>query len=137
MEAHFLAHQVEGQGPSEFRAEPWFNAPGDCIVFQTVDEAVVAERIDEILTIYHSAIDDRPIGFQIKGVQALIRKFGWDGLAFESQGSGDSITGVSITALLLAAYDEGPRTLGRRHAYSQVMDQPPHFRISRDELLVG
>ena len=44
-----------------FVVRPWYNRQGDCLVYQTVDEAAVAERIDALLTIYRSAIEDRPI----------------------------------------------------------------------------
>jgi hypothetical protein len=73
MEKHFLADMMEGS-PS-FKAEPWYNPDGDCIVFKMVDEAVVADRIDEVLTVYNSAVDNRPIGFQIKGVIAVVRRY--------------------------------------------------------------
>ena len=101
MEKHFLSDIVEGE--PTFRAEPWYNPHGDCLVFQMADEAVVAQRIDEVLTIYRSAIDDRPIGFQIKGVQAIIRTFGWEGLAVTHRADHDSVKSISIAAILLAA----------------------------------
>lgn len=119
MEEHFLSGLV--QGGQEFRAEPWYNPHGDCITYQTADEAVVRDRIDELLTIYRSAIDNRPIGFQVKGVMAIIRKFGLCGIAVESTAKGDSIKSVSLAALLLAAYENGPMTLRRREAYAGVM----------------
>jgi len=81
MEEHFLRDATDGE--PEFRPEPWYNAYGDCIVYQMVNEAVVGERIDEVLTIYRSAVDNRPIGYQIKGVAAIVRRFGFDGLAKE------------------------------------------------------
>ena len=83
MEKHFLADKMEGA--SEFRAEPWYNPYGDCIVYQMADEAVVADRVDELLTVYKSAVDDRPIGYQIKGVAAIIGKFGLDGLVVRAE----------------------------------------------------
>jgi len=122
MEKHFLSDIVEGE-PS-FRAEPWYNPHGDCLVFQLADQAVVAERIDEVLTIYRSAIDNRPIGFQIKGVHAIIRTYGWEGLAVEHETDANSVKSVSITALLLAAYEKGPKTVGRRRAYASVLECP-------------
>lgn len=73
MEEHFLHKHVKGE--KRFRAEPWFNVAGDCIEYQTVNEAVVADRIDEKLTIYRSVITDKPIGFKIKGVEALLPKW--------------------------------------------------------------
>jgi hypothetical protein len=133
MEKHFLADRMEGT-PS-FRAEPWYNPYGDCIVYQMADEAVVADRVDELLTVYNSAIDNRPIGFQIKGVAGIIRKLGLVGLTVESQADARSVKSISITALLLAAYEEGPRTLSRRKAYASAMDFPAKSQtIPADEL---
>jgi hypothetical protein len=126
MEKHFLQSMMRGR--PKFRAEPWYNPHGDCVVFQLADEAFVAERIDELLTVYHSVIDKRTIGFQIKGVQAMINKFGLDGLAVTSETDSDGVKSVSIAALLLAAYEEGPRTVGRRKAYSVVMECPTDRR---------
>ena len=116
MEKHFLADRMEGT--PEFRPEPWYNPYGDCIIYQMADEAVVARRVDELLTVYHSAIDNRPIGFQIKGVVAIIKKFGLDGMILSSETGTDTLKRVSIALLLLAAYEDGPRTLGRRRAYA-------------------
>jgi hypothetical protein len=133
MEKHFLADVMSGE--SEFRAAPWYNPYGDCIVYKLADEAVVANRVDELLTIYNSAVDDRPIGFQIKGVQAIIRKCGLDGLGVHSTGNGREVTGISVVAVLLAAYEDGPRTLGRRMAYATAMECPGGARtIAADEL---
>lgn len=135
MEKHFLESMMEGEEGPRFRAEPWYNPHGDCIVYQMADEAVVAERVDEVLTIYRSAVDGRPIGFQIKGVGAMVRRFGLDGLAFESESDAEGVRSVSVVALLLAAYEEGPRTLGRRRAYAAAMECPAEKRsIPTDEL---
>jgi hypothetical protein len=122
MEKHFLADTMCGE--SEFKAEPWYNPYGDCIIYKMADEAVVANRVDEILTIYHSAVDERPIGFQIKGVHAIIRKCGLDGLGLHTTRNAQEVKNISILALLLAAYDDGPRTLGRRIAYAAAMGCP-------------
>ncbi len=121
MGKHFLADMMAGEGKPEFRAEPWYNPHGDCIVYKTADEAVVADRIDELLTVYNSAVDNRPIGFQIKGVHAIICKLGLDGLAVASEADAGGVKSISIAALLLAAYEEGEPTLARRRAYASVM----------------
>lgn len=135
MEKHFLADKMEGR--PTFTPEPWYNPHGDCIIYQLADEAVVAERIDELLTVYNSAIDDRPIGFQIKGVQAILGKLGYDALTVHSRTDPHekSVRSISIVALLLAAYEEGPRTLKRRKGYALAMDCPVASRtIPADQL---
>jgi hypothetical protein len=135
VETHFLAEAV-GTAPT-FSAEPWYNPYGDCIVYKLVDEAAAADRIDDLLTIYRSADDNRPIGFQIKGVAAIIRKFGLAGLAVAPAVDGSSMTSVSIAAIILAAYEEGAPTIGRRNGYATAMefDVPKgKRRIPREEL---
>ena len=129
MEKHFLADMMEGE--PTFRAEPWYNRDGDCIVYKMADEAAVADRVDELLTVYNSAVDNRPIGFQIKGVHAIISKFGLDGLAVASEANADGVKSISIVLLLLAAYEEGPRTLSRRRAYAAAMQCPAEKRTIR------
>lgn len=133
MEKHFLKSAVNGT--PAFKAEPWYNPFGDCIVYHMANEAIVADRIDEILTIYRSAIDNCSIGYQIKGVYALIRKFGWDGLACRHETSDGEVTSVSIAALLLAAYEDGPKTPNRRRAYASVMEYPQGHGIPREDLV--
>ena len=133
MEKHFLADMM--QGTPTFRAEPWYNAEGDCIVYKMADEALVADRVDELLTVYNSAVDNRPIGFQIKGVLAIIKKFGFDALAVSSEADDQGMKSISIIALLLAAYEEGPRTFARRKAYAVAMQCPvENGTIPADEL---
>jgi hypothetical protein len=131
MEKHFLADTM--QGKPTFKAEPWYNPYGDCIVYKMADEAIVAERVDELLTVYNSAVDNRPIGFQIKGVRAIVGKLGLDGLVVASQADTHGVRSISIARLLLAAYEEGPQTLARRKAYAAAMS-PVERTIPADEL---
>lgn len=133
METHFLDEFVEGE--PGFAPEPWYNPYGDCVTFALADEARIADRIDGVLTIYRSAIDNRPIGYQIKGVMAIVRKFGFDGLSIESNATGGELQGVSVTALLLAAYDAGPRNVLRREAYTTALEQAPAARFKASELV--
>ena len=101
MEAHFLEGFVEGE--PGFGPEPWYNPYGDCVTLAVADEARVADRIDGVLTIYRSAIDNRPIGYQIKGVIAIVKRFGFYGVSIESEATGGELRSVSVAALLLAA----------------------------------
>ena len=135
MEKHFLDNLMSDEGAPEFRPEPWYNPEGDCIIYETANEAVIADRIDEILTVYRSATDDRPIGFEIKGIQAILMKFGWDGLAVSSESHEGEVTSISIAALLLAAYEDGPKNISRRHAYASAIASPPHQGLSAKDLV--
>jgi hypothetical protein len=133
MEKHFLDHLVAGEQREQ--AKPWYNPEGDCIIYQIADEAVVAERIDEVLTVYRSVITDKLIGCQIKGVAALAKRCGWEGVLVQCRSDDDQILEVSLFALLLAAYEQGPKTIGRRKGYADAFescaDRP---RIRADDL---
>jgi len=134
MEKHFLADMMEGT--PTFKAEPWYNPHGGCISYKMADEAVVADRVDEWLTVYNSAVDNRPIGFQMKGVRAIITKFGVDGLAVSWESDARGVKSISVAMLLLAAYEQGPRTMSRRKAYAKAMC-PPDKTIPADDLQVA
>jgi len=130
MEEHFLKDFVSG--PQKFSPAAWYNPHGDCIIYQTSDEGVVAERVDDLLTIYHSALDGRAIGYQIKGVRAIMQVYGLDGIQVECTRSGEELIEVSLSAILLAAYERGPKTIGRRKAYAGAFDsftRQPQLRI--------
>jgi hypothetical protein len=136
MESHFLKDFVSGPPGQGRIQEPWYNPDGDCIIYQTSDEAIVADRIDESLTIYRSVEAGKAIGFQIKGVLAIIKRFGLDGMQVEwSEDLEHELQSVSTYALLLAAYDVGPRTIGRRRGYADALESAAnHPRIQLDDL---
>lgn len=134
MDEHFLKEIVSGVSrATSDTPKPWFNPAGDCITFQMADEAVVADRIDGLLTIYRSAIDERPIGFQIKGVAAITRRFGLKGICVECRSDKHELQEVSISALLLAAYEQGPLTISRREGYATALDCATNSRIVAEE----
>ncbi len=136
MEEHFLKDFVDGLEMSEtFLAEPWYNKYGDCVIYQTVDEAVVADRVDDLLTIYRSEIDNRAIGFQLKDVLALAKKSGADAVQVETsteEGADGNVKRIEIelTYLLLAAYEELPATTNRREAYAKVLSEKTRFELT-------
>lgn len=133
MEEHFLKDFVSG--PSGFPPKPWYNPVGDCIIYEMADEAVVADRVDELVTIYRSAITGRAIGYQIKGVAAIAKKFGLDGITVEIRQDDEEIKEVSLHALLLAAYEGGPKTISRRNAYAEAFQAVSlHSRLPVDDL---
>lgn len=121
METHFLSESVKGLERSQAGSgvsRPWFNPHGDCIVYQTANEAVVAERVDDFLTIYRSANDGRPIGFELKEVLALIKALGYDTLRLSAEVKGDEL--VSVRALYLAAYERVRKSIRVRQGYAQA-----------------
>ena len=138
MKEHFLKEFIKELAESNtFVARPRYNRDGDCLVYQTVDEMIVADRIDALLTIYRSAIDDRAIGFQLKDVLALVRKFeaehGPLTTPTNEEVDGEVIrTEISMTFLLLAAYEHLPVTILRREAYAKTFENLPSSRVVLD-----
>lgn len=129
MEKHFLddfVHKIDPSaklGSHKDAREPWYNQNGDCIEFQTINEAIIADRIDEFLTIYRSAKNEEPIGFQLKDVLALVKKYGVDSLAIEAKVKSGRL--MSVTTLLLSAYESLPQTINRRLSYSSALNAIP------------
>lgn len=125
MDKHFLENFIRQIDPSATRGshqatrEPWYNPHGDCIQFQTVNEAVIGERIDNHLTIYRSAVSNQPIGFQMKDVHRLIQKYGCSGIEVNAQVKGQRL--VRVTGLLLYAYQSEPPTINRTTGYSSAI----------------
>ncbi len=138
MEEHFLKDFVSG--PSGVPPEPWYNPHGDCIIYQTTNEAIVADRIDEVLTIYRSFETSKAVGYQIKDVGAIIKLFGWEGICVECRETDHEILQISLYALLLAAYEKGPKTIGRRKAYADVLQScasHPRLDVDNKALAIG
>lgn len=114
-----MSDYVEGE--PGFSPEPWYNPYGDCLEYRSANEAIVADRIDGFLTIYRSALTGRPIGFQIKGVRAIVKKYKFDGLAtFFSKGPDGEILAIAVAPLLFMAYMDKPDTPKRREGYKAL-----------------
>lgn len=115
---YFEAHtKPSAERVQEFQL--WYNPLGDCIEYQTEQVAVVADRIGDHLTIYRSAETDKPIGFQLKDVNALMKKYSSD-FHFQWQQQGKSL--VSVSALLMAAMEEEyPLTIKKRSGFLDAM----------------
>jgi hypothetical protein len=119
---HFLADFVTGE--PGFTPEPWYNPHGDCLVYKAENVATVAERVDNILTIYESAVDGSTIGFKIKGVKHLLEKMGCHAMAVVARtGESGQIEEISLSMILLAAYESGPADNVRRARYAKIADQ--------------
>jgi len=127
MEKHFLDDFVQKQGWK--RAEcvqpstPWYNAEGDCILFQSEECACIGERVDDILTILRSAEHGRAVGFQIKGVRALCESLGYEPPESQAPATSGGIERLTLNLLLLKAYETGPNSIARRTAYASAFGE--------------
>jgi hypothetical protein len=99
MADHFLKDCVTGE--PGFKAEAFYNPYGDCVDYQSVDEAICADRLDSLITLYRSAVDGRVIGFQIKGIKAILGALGFETMAVGAKKEADQ--SISLIVLVLAA----------------------------------
>lgn len=109
-----------GEHADQCASQLWYNRYGDCIEYQTEQVAIVADRIDNWLTIYRSAETNTPIGFQLKDVTALMKQFQASsyGVAWTTQEK----RLYSVSALLLAAIEaESPLTIQKRRGYQEAL----------------
>lgn len=96
----------------------WYNTYGDCIEYQTDQVAIIADRIDNYLTIYRSAENEDPVGFQLKDVQALMKKNNAHfGVVWETNGQ----RLVSVSSLLVTALIEDTVNIRKRRGYLQAV----------------
>ena len=104
MAEDFMRTVLEGleEGP-EFNARPWYNDYGDCVVFHSTDKEGYADRVDDLLTLYRSVETDQVTGFQVKGVAAIVKLIGCDGMAVRATTEDGAVREVEISALLVVA----------------------------------
>ena len=112
-------------------AEIWYNEEGDCLQFQLTHVAVVRNRIDDYLTVYRSAVDSAPIGFQLKDIKALIQKYSAGGIVVKAEVDKGKL--ISVTALLVNILADLGATIMRREGYSEALQS---FPKERDQILV-
>lgn len=100
---------VDGMKDTDFyrslpsKPTPWYNKHGDSVIFISAPEDTVAEWVDNHLTLYRSALDDRLIGFKLKDINALRREFDGDFSQIAGAYSEDKGQGITIFFLLFAA----------------------------------
>lgn len=120
------------RGSHRDRIEFWYNAKGDYIEFQTVDEAVVADRIDDYLTIYRSLEKREAIGFKIKGVKALMNIAGGEAVEVTASHEGKAV--ISVRVLLLKALTADAATFRRTRGYADAI--PTLAKVEDDHVAI-
>src|SRR4051794_34529314 len=66
-----------------FESRPVYSRDGDFITLFLKDEDYHAERVDELLTVFHSTLTDELVGCKIKGIQLLLETLGRFGVSIE------------------------------------------------------
>lgn len=106
-------------GSKKNEIQPWYNEFGDCIEFQTRHEAIVADRIDDYLTIYRSAVNNDPIGFQLKDVRALLRKYKLQWM--QCSAKVDKSVLIRLDILLMYAFKDSADTVSSGDEYLKLI----------------
>ena len=125
MAEEFLAQLKRDLKGSDFGSKQddiclWYNDEGDCIHFKTKHVAIIGKRIDEFLTLYLSAEDKKPIGFQLKDVQALLEATDADLMTVQVDYAQDKSL-ISVSALIFEAFQSIPVTINRKFGYSEAI----------------
>lgn len=115
-----LFEHLSSLGEPQFDDRPWYNSEGDCLEVCFTRAEYHSRRLDSFLTVY---LDDAReiVGFQIKGLTALVSRFKEIGYTVAS-------SRVSISILLLLSHFEAERKRDvpesdRRDVYDDLMSK--------------
>lgn len=125
-----LMEKMQGEklGSRKNDTQMWYNEEGDCIQFQTEHVAIIRDRIDDYLTIYRSAVNKGAIGFQLKDIKALMRKYYFDNVVVTADVRNNKL--ISITALLVSILSDSilMPSISRREGYVEALRTFPKER---------
>jgi hypothetical protein len=83
-----LTEYIKQNPPKAFRAAPVYFPAGDFLTYLLRDGPCVAERLDDVVTVYLSADTRELVGFKVKGVSHILKKAGAFGVGV---GGGDGV----------------------------------------------
>jgi hypothetical protein len=61
------------------------SADGDCVSYFVKNDRCIAERVDDLVTVYRSVESNELVGCKIKGVQRILRTLGDFGVTVEDR----------------------------------------------------
>lgn len=67
-------NKLENSEAPGFSDKPWYNAEGDCIIYNFREANDYADRIDGILTAFRDQDTREIVGIMIKGISHLIKE---------------------------------------------------------------
>ncbi|HET6248679.1 MAG TPA: hypothetical protein VFE47_13335 [Tepidisphaeraceae bacterium] len=110
---------IGGGAHPSFHSEPWYNEAGDSIHYHWEPDEFYGDRIDDKLTLYRSVTNDAIVGCQIKGIGALLKKFGDFGISV-SDGGATLATFFCVSHLTAESGRYDPQK--RRQAYLYLVE---------------
>jgi hypothetical protein len=73
---HGLAQFLTEETVEEFTPTPYWEPETDSLIFYFKDEPSYSKRINDLATVFLSAIDDQLVGFEIKGIKRILSRLG-------------------------------------------------------------
>lgn len=83
-----LTEYVKQNPPKAFHSAPVYFPTGDFLTYLLKDGPCIAERLDDVITLYLSWDSRELVGFKVKGVQHILTKAGAFGVGV---GGGDGV----------------------------------------------
>jgi hypothetical protein len=83
-----LTDYIKNNRPKQFRSGPVYFPTGDFLTYLIKDGPCVAERLDDVVTVYLSHDTRELVGFKVKGVCHILKQAGAFGVGV---GSGDGV----------------------------------------------
>lgn len=81
--AETLMEYLESKRCNGFTAIPHYSPEGDCVTYFVKPDRCIADRIDELVTVYHSMKTNELVGCTIKGVHRILSTLGNFGVSVE------------------------------------------------------
>ncbi len=122
----FATSLLEGVSEPETVPQAFYNKDGDCIEFLISNESYYAERVDDLLTVYHSQESDDIVGSLVKGVSTFVRHVlqASPGFAIEIQDGEMCLTHLFTAGMWQSGDDV------RVQAYKRLRDSAGEHHVS-------
>ncbi|CAN5252962.1 hypothetical protein BH10PLA2_BH10PLA2_20060 [soil metagenome] len=121
---------IKSHPAGPFVSTPHYFGEGDFVTYYVSDEPAFEERIDELVTVYHSIATKEIVGCKIKGVKRILAELKdfnmWAVLVAEQE----TVLGVLFAGAALASPD-------RIDVYKRVSSQFGNVRMDTKLLPVG
>jgi hypothetical protein len=120
---YLKSHPAQG-----FVSRPQYFADGDFVSYFLTNERCYAQRVDSVLTMYHSMTTHDLVGCKIKGVRRLLDKLGkFNVLIEDTEG-----TQLGLLFLAAASLSDEP---SRRDEYEKLGQKLGQMKIQTEELV--
>jgi hypothetical protein len=93
-----LMQYLEGKTSQGFTRRPYYSPDGDFLVYYVHPDEAIAERVDDLLTVYRSMETREFVGCKIKGIRRLVETLRNFGVSIEAEDSSLTLSILFLTA---------------------------------------